>query len=252
VLRSHSRPCLFLILVLALGAPLSMSYAQTRADSCIFIISGEIAPLLIGVVKKQYAGLNHGKPESCAQVVVQLDSPGGDVVSAIEIGQFLRQKEIWTIVPTKATCASACVLAFLGGVRRMDSPGRIGIHRPYGAGLSSSINESKGTFTKINQSVKKYLDDINISESLLTAMNSVPPGEIRWLDREQLVALQIVGSDPVWEDVSDSKLAKRLGISKRELYERQSRASDLCSYSRLRDSLEMVRCSWAIINPTNR
>jgi len=69
------------------------------------------------------------------------DSPGGSIKSALELGLVLRRLNINTIVGRAyvrngeveiepASCASACVLAFAGGVTRsMPKGSRLGIHR---------------------------------------------------------------------------------------------------------------------------
>lgn len=51
-------------------------------------------------------------------VIVALDSSGGDVEAAIENGKAIRKHGASTVVPPGASCASACVYAFIGGVER--------------------------------------------------------------------------------------------------------------------------------------
>jgi hypothetical protein len=71
------------------------------------------------------------------QVYVSWHSPGGDLGEGMEIGRYLREQGIGTIVPPSGTCASACVMAFWGGfdsekrkVRRIAMPGaRLAVHR---------------------------------------------------------------------------------------------------------------------------
>jgi hypothetical protein len=71
------------------------------------------------------------------QVYVSWHSPGGDLGEGIEIGRYLREQGIGTIVPPSGICASACVIAFWGGfdsekrkVRRIAMTGaRLAVHR---------------------------------------------------------------------------------------------------------------------------
>jgi hypothetical protein len=64
--------------------------------------------------------------------VVVFDSPGGLVLEAIELGRYLRERGIATLVPDEALCASACPLAYAGGVEREAGPRAwIGVHRAY-------------------------------------------------------------------------------------------------------------------------
>lgn len=54
---------------------------------------------------------------------VWLDSPGGDPFEGFRIGQVIRDLRLATVVPEGAFCASACTMAFLGGVeRRIEGP----------------------------------------------------------------------------------------------------------------------------------
>jgi ClpP class serine protease len=49
------------------------------------------------------------------KLVVWLDSTGGEVLAAIELGRILRKNEVHVAV--KKECSSACVFVFAGGVR---------------------------------------------------------------------------------------------------------------------------------------
>jgi hypothetical protein len=68
-----------------------------------------------------------------------LDSPGGSVDAAIEIGRLLRERSADANVPRDMACVSACVLVLVGGKAR-EIEGRLGIHRPYlDSGSSASV-----------------------------------------------------------------------------------------------------------------
>ncbi len=57
---------------------------------------------------------------------VKLESRGGDVYTAIQIGRKLRRNKINTIVT--GDCLSACTLIFIGGFQRLTEGGTIGFH----------------------------------------------------------------------------------------------------------------------------
>ncbi len=132
-------------------------------------------------------------------------------------GEFVRHKKMWTTV--NSSCASACVFVFLGGVTRLPA-GNIGLHHPFTDELSTSESVAKGIYEKVNHLVRQYLNRMNIPETLLDAMNAVPPGEIKWLkggykdgfpDIERLKELHLFGEDPVYADQRDSAAAKSYG-----------------------------------------
>lgn len=59
-------------------------------------------------------------------------SPGGVVQEALEIGREIRARDLSTLMRAGETCASACPLAFAGGVERTASrKAWIGVHQSY-------------------------------------------------------------------------------------------------------------------------
>src|SRR5215216_1647885 len=50
--------------------------------------------------------------------IVILQSLGGNVVAGMQIGKAVRQKGFLTVVPPSVKCASACALAWVGGLPR--------------------------------------------------------------------------------------------------------------------------------------
>jgi hypothetical protein len=156
-----------------------------------------------------------------------LDSGGGDVDAAIKAGEIARKYHVTTRVLNDATCASACVLLLVGGVDRIIY-GKVGIHRPFSAGYSSSISESGQRYKSINTSVEGYLRAMNMPPRLMDAMNAIPPDQIQWLTEDQMQEFGINASDPIWKDRNDSVSAQERGISKQEYYSRLQRAREEC------------------------
>ena len=66
------------------------------------------------------------------KVVVALISSGGNLMSALRIAQFIRTKEIVTLVPVDRICASACALIWLAGsVRFVEDGAQVGFHAAF-------------------------------------------------------------------------------------------------------------------------
>lgn len=86
------------------------SFGERRAR---FIIRGEITPSLAAYVE--------ALPDSRLKLV-QLDSVGGDVASAISIARRIRSVGGHTYVGSRGKCFSSCGVIFLGGVRRVAAP----------------------------------------------------------------------------------------------------------------------------------
>jgi len=214
-----------------------------RSTATIDIV-GEIdrqTPLQVAAAVTKIRGSTTGR------IFLRLDSGGGDVESAIATGVLARKHEMFAVIPEGATCASACALAFLGGVSRSLIAGRYGIHRPYAIRYTDSDADAKRSYEAINKLTKDYLEQMNITPRVLEAMNAISPGEIRWLTRAERVELGIQGTDPVWDDRTDSAYAKRLGISKREFYERKQRAERICLSNSRMSMEEKLRCHQDIV-----
>ncbi len=62
--------------------------------------------------------------------MVGFNSPGGNIAKALELGRLIRAFGLDTVQKKRAECASACALAFMGGVRRIAEAGAIGVHNP--------------------------------------------------------------------------------------------------------------------------
>jgi hypothetical protein len=180
---------------------------------------------------------------------VWLDSGGGDVEAAIAAGKIARRFSAHTFVLKNASCASACVLIFVGGVFRQGI-GKIGLHRPFSASYSKSFTEAAEKHRAIQTAVAQYLSAMNISSRLLDAMDSVPPDEVRWLDMmddgTRLEELGITGADPVWQDRYDSVMSLNLGISKQEYYAREQRTKAQCPLGG--DLVVYFKCSDAVMS----
>lgn len=224
-----------LCLALLLLAYPAFADMKSINPSCNIIFTGNIDNLTAGNIAKQYEQIKRENKCRYSPITLFLDSNGGDVDAAITAGDFIRNNNIETMIDMKDSCASACVLTFLGGVKRA-TMGRIGLHRPYSSALSSSEPESRKSYERINNKVSQYLGRMNIPVGILNAMNAVPPSEIKWIhpefvnddDHKQLIELHIIGTDPVSDDQKDSAEAKKIGISKQEYYSRIQRAKTIC------------------------
>ena len=188
------------------------------SEDCLFVnLSGEIdraTPILLRrSLESRRCKID---AEGRSGINIWLDSAGGDVDAAMEVGRVLRKWQARAMVDKDAHCASACVLALLGGVWRAVS-GTVGLHRPYSTTPSSSADEAAIMYRSMRAKLQGYFQEMNIPDRLLDAMNAVGPQQIRWLsgerDQKELEELWIQGNDPVWEDLQLSKRAEELNIT---------------------------------------
>lgn len=86
--------------------------------------------------------MNCGAPGFCPyNTVIALDSPGGSLVEALQIAEYVREHSFPTLLLAGARCESACSMIFLSGYTAYDGvfhprrfahdTARLGLHTPY-------------------------------------------------------------------------------------------------------------------------
>lgn len=111
---------------------------------------------------------------------IGFDSPGGVVSEALLIGRYIRLKRFATIAPesesSAAVCASACALAWLGGVYRV---GTVYVHRSYisdGSGLNYETWERE--LTKSQAAIRNYLTEIRAPDGVFQKLLATPSTDV--------------------------------------------------------------------------
>lgn len=170
-----------------------------------------------------------------AKGVVRFNSPGGNLLAGLKLGEMIRSAGLFTAVgktigeqssfdadtiqekmPDSAVyktpdgiCASACVYAFIGGVTRFASKSKIGIHQFYdGKALNEPLAK---TASAIDRSVDQllagllleYVMRMGVDARLISLASSVPPWEdMKWLSGQELLDLKIDNSETVFTPIS--------------------------------------------------
>jgi hypothetical protein len=107
---------------------------------------------------------------------VAFSSDGGSLLAGLRIGEAIRRKRFSTIVPDGRRCASACALAWLGGVERfIGTNGRIRFHA-----ASDSASDRESGITNIV--VGSYLAKVGLPYEAVTYITQVAPNEMMWLN----------------------------------------------------------------------
>lgn len=114
------------------------------------------------------------------RAMVYLDSAGGALVPAIEIGKLLRAHHHATAVLDGSTCTSACALIWIAGTPRYLGPqGRLGFHASYSDEGGRLVETGVG-----NAMVGHYLAQLQLSEGATVFATIASPYEINWLTAE--------------------------------------------------------------------
>src|SRR5260370_35541891 len=94
-------------------------------------------------------------------------SHGGSLVTGLRIGEAIRRKGFSTIVPDGRHCASACALAWLGGIERfLGTDARSGFH---GASNPESVKE---------RGILPYVPKIGVPYEATIYMTQAAPNEL--------------------------------------------------------------------------
>jgi hypothetical protein len=118
---------------------------------------------------------------------VLLESDGGSLIDALDIGETIRLKGYSTAVINGSSCNSACALIWLAGTPRMLSrSGKIGFHAAY-TDKSGSAQESGVA----NAMVGRYLTLLNLPEKAIIFATSSPPSSLSWLTASNYVSTGI-------------------------------------------------------------
>jgi hypothetical protein len=172
---------------------------------------------------------------------VHLDSAGGSVDSAIEIGRFFRDSNSNVLVSAGEQCASACLLILAGGVTR-NVTGKLGMHRPFLETPSRTMTteDVKKVATQNQERLRAYFREMNISERLADDMMMIPSSQMRWLSPQEIAVYGLGVDDPVVSETKTLKQAQKYGLSRLEYERRSQLARDLCVLGTAVDCIDKV------------
>jgi hypothetical protein len=148
---------------------------------------------------------------------VELDSPGGNLLAGIKLGQIIRSFGFNTDIARfdRATghaaspgeCFSACTLAFLGGRWRFITHGsEYGVHRFY---FSKPAGTDSDVAQMISAAVVQYIRDMGADPELFSAMTVAGKENIALIPEKELKRLNVIndGQTPtVWSVESTNGL----------------------------------------------
>lgn len=199
---------------------------------CDIYIEGVIRPQDLEAFKyiiksyKQEKGVRFSdgslRPLGIAKPSVHLNSSGGDVTTALAIGDLMYETQFIATVDLGASCSSSCVFILASSVIRVPVSADINIHRPYSSSTDTSFAQAASDFAKIERIAVYQFKRVGVSTELWDAMMRVPPQTIRQLSIEEIQRFGLQETDPAYQDAMDSRSAKRLGITKQEYFRRKA------------------------------
>jgi hypothetical protein len=152
-----------------------------------------------------------------SKITIYLNSPGGDLMAGMKLGELIRAKGLDTAVGTSVPdgfgfskivqggCASACAYAFLGGVSRTAKDREIGVHQFYN---EATINDPSGKlFSSLDLSVNQlisalvidYVFRMGADPRVVSIASATPPGGMHFFTQGELRELKVIWSAALFE-----------------------------------------------------
>ena len=127
-----------------------------------------------------------------------LQSPGGSVMDALELGRHLRKAGIATRMRDGEFCYSACpYLLAAGAAREIAQGASVGVHQHYfGENTLLPAFIAVSDIQRGQGEVMRYLDEMGIDPMVMQHALATPPDEIYVLLPEELVRYGFVAEPP--------------------------------------------------------
>jgi hypothetical protein len=162
---------LFCALNSANGAKIDVS--RLDDGSALVLLQGDFE---IGDIAQFWA-----RAATLSKATIAFRSDGGSLLAGIRIGALIRESGFTTLVPDGARCASACAVAWLGGLQRLMGNGsKVGFHAAYVLKGHSAVESGPG-----NAVLGAYLFQLGLSEDSIVYITQADPNSINWLSMEQ-------------------------------------------------------------------
>lgn len=137
--------------------------------------------------------------------VVSFNSNGGNVVAAIAYGRMIRALGLSTFQLRSSQCASACALAFVGGVIRKAEPGSIGVHQSSFAPETAIDGQTAvAAVQALTAQIMGYLVEMGVDPQLLQLSLSVPSDDMRYLTASEMASYKVTVDGPISADVAST------------------------------------------------
>lgn len=196
-------------------------YNGGNCNGCEWIIAEGAFVQGTSVKLVQFLTAKFGKPGEGSELAIRFNSNGGSVLEALRVGETIREwhldtsagksvgvvrdfgsaeyQTVYSEDSRPGVCASACVYAVLGGVKRsFDDRDRLGVHQHYSdksisdpvAQTASAIDRSVDQL--LTGLVMEYTVRMGVDPRIVSLAASVAPWEeIHWLTPDEISTLKI-------------------------------------------------------------
>ncbi|MBL3571728.1 hypothetical protein BV509_08225 [Rhodovulum sulfidophilum] len=188
---------------------------------------------------------------------IRLNSPGGNLLEGIQLGEELRRRGFttevgdhephpdWPNMPywdftrrTPGVCASACAYAFMGGIERRIDPGsRIGVHQFYRAGRAEGFADGAPVLVQegVEQTLVSLLLDyilrMGVDGRILVNAGLSGPDEMYWIEEgAEARETGLIYASAAWSEWDIELLGEGV-IAVSERADRKYKMAALCTES---------------------
>jgi hypothetical protein len=125
---------------------------------------------------------------------IVLESPGGSVSDALEMGRLIRAKKLATEIDSGRYCASSCPLVFAGGVeRRAGEKAAIGVHQAFALARSGGATAANGMedAQRVSAECQRYLRDMGVDLQVWVHAMETPKDQLYYFKADELLTLKL-------------------------------------------------------------
>jgi hypothetical protein len=243
----HVRALMMLAIIVSLGAIPQSSRADVTFEPSILgykiNIFGTITKADAARISARETDFDHGgwPPQ------VLLNSTGGDLDAAMEIGRIIRRNNARAFVEPGAKCFSSCSLIYIAGVfRGVSLSGVVGLHRPYFASSPQSRQTIEREAPLMLQSVQIYVHEMGVQDAFYQVMANTEPSNMKLyglkLYGHREIESLVPNLDPTYDEIETAYDAREHGISTMEIRQRKIDVESHCTPL----ALDFENCDWPI------
>lgn len=143
--------------------------------------------------------------------VLYINSPGGLIAAAMEIGFMVSKAEL--AVAVLENCESACLFVYAAGTTRAGID-RIGIHRPFAKDIPTedlTYSEYLQYYDGLTDRMKVYLKRFGVSPAVVDRMNAVPSDKMVYLTSAEAESLGLGGKNIAHWEYMKAKITQICG-----------------------------------------
>ena len=243
----HVRALTMLAIIVSVCAIPQSSHADVTFEEHDALFGYKIN--IFGTITKadamQIGGHETSFDHGISQLTVFLNSTGGDLDAAMEIGRIIRRNNASVVVDHGSKCYSSCSLIYIAGVSRgVSGAGVVGLHRPYFASSPQSRQTIEREAPLMLKSVQDYVHEMGVQDAFYQVMANTEPSNMKLYGHKLYGYREIENLvpelDPTHDEIETSYDAREHGISTIEMRLRKSDAESHCGMG------DIMNCKWPL------